>query len=181
MRGISPSSPASEVMLAIPTRESPPITVPENPEDQQTAAIYQAVIRRLYKLHHASGEDLLQPHLFLLYSECETAAGQFPRGIDHKLFKESIRQSILHRLSDLPVWIIWLEQPDGTACDPDWGRMQRTGIAIAFHGIRCYDSDIAVVEGRIHRLALSVYGFEYVVEKRDGRWVVKSSYQKWLR
>jgi hypothetical protein len=175
IRGIFPTGPVPETLPAVPARIFQPAVLAGHPEEQQTATIYQSVIRRLYRTHHASGEDLLQPRLFLLYCNADAEFGPYPRGVDHKFLSEPVREWILHLLNDLPVWVIWLEQPSG---DLDRERLKNLGTAIAFHGIRYDDPGMAFVEGIIHQRDLSVCRFVYVVEKRGGIWEVKSTYQQ---
>jgi hypothetical protein len=176
--GISPLCREKVATPGFPTCDAPPVPGLVNPEDRTTVAIFRAVIRRLYKVDHASGEDLLHPRLFLLFAAGATCAAPFPRGIDHKPISESIRRWLLQSVDDLPVKIVWLEQTARIVCQPDRWCFDNKGMLVAFHGIRSDHGDIVLVDGSIRRWNQPVFGFEHVVENRTGSWTVKSTYQK---
>jgi hypothetical protein len=159
----------------------PPEDGPADPQERQIAAIYRAVIRSLHRTDHASGEDLLSPRLFLLYALADSAESAHPRRPDRTLASGPMREWILQGVSDLPVWIVWIEHPSGAAPQDAGNGLAGAGTMVVFHGIRHDGPGLAVVAGSLFRPHRSALGLEYIVEKRNGSWTVKSSYRKCLR
>jgi hypothetical protein len=148
------------------------------PEDRQTAAIYKAVVRELFRSQpENSGKGTLS-RMFLLYPlEGVSRNGVSPETRRARL-TEAVRRGVDRGLADLPVWIIWLARRSEEIREPSQEYLRRMGIVVAFHGIRFDDSDTVTIEGTIERPERSSCGFTVIVENRDGDWSVKSFYQR---
>jgi hypothetical protein len=139
--------------------------------ERQTIDIYRAVLRRLFGLHCLSGTGPLKPFLFILYSEA--------RSSNRPAFSERERRGISAGSLDLPVRIVWVEDVYGVSGDPAGEYVPSDGAVVQFDGCRRESGDFVQVRGRIRRAGKEPRNFEYSVEKKQGFWLVKSSYIQW--
>ena len=161
-------------------RIASPAVPSEDCAERQTIDIYRTVLRRLFGLHHASRGGTVKPFLFILYSETDTPDDPESRKAGGPVLTETIRRGISGGMGDLPMQIVWIEDIYNVGRDPDGEYVPDEGAVVRFNGIRYDKSDIAQADGSIHRWGLSPCGFEYVVEKKGGFWLVRSSYHKWI-
>jgi hypothetical protein len=148
----------------------------EKYEDRQTIEIFRVVLRKLFGLEYASGSESHKPFLFILYSE--TGAPGDPGS--HLGFSEVIRHGVSRGSRDLSLQVVWVEDCYGVGCDPGGEYVPDGGAVVRFTSIRREDADLALVGGNIHRMGSEPRGFEYVVEKKNGFWMVRSSYHQWI-
>ncbi|MGB7537488.1 MAG: hypothetical protein WBM17_03010 [Anaerolineales bacterium] len=145
----------------------------EKYEDRQTIEIFRAVLRKLFGLDYESGSPSDKPFLFILYSEGDSSA-------DNLHFPEVVRHGVTRGSRDLPLQIVWVEDCYGVGGDPDGEYVPDGGAVVRFTGIRREGADLARISGNIHRMGSEPRGFEYVVEKKNGFWMVRSSYHQWI-
>ncbi len=176
-RQVSQPSPLVSAML---TRTSPPVVLSEKREDRQTIDIYRSVLRRLCGSQRVSSGKFIKPLMFILYSEVDTSADPDVRRAGSPVLSEEIRRGITRGSSDLPLRIVWVEDFYGVGRDPEGEYVPSGGAVVRFTGLRHDKADIALIDGSIHRWGVSPLGFEYVVEKKSGFWLVRSSYHKWI-
>jgi hypothetical protein len=156
-------------------RLAAPAVLNEKYEDRQTIEIFRAVLRKLFGLDYPSGLESQKPFLFILYE------GGFPGGkASHLGFSEIIRRGISRGSRDLSLQIVWVEDCYGVGGDPDGEYVPDGGAVVRFTGIRREGADLARIEGNIHQMGPDPRGFEYVVEKKNGFWMVRSSYHQWI-
>lgn len=169
-----------EMVSSMRTRTAAPAVICEQREDRQTIDIYRAVLRRLCGSQRVAGGKFVKPHMFILYSEIDVPADSDTRPAGRPVLSESIRRGITRGSGDLPLRIVWVEDFYGVGGDPDGEYIPSEGAVVRFTSIRHDKEDIALIEGSIHRWGLSPLGFEYIVEKKSGFWLVRSSYHKWI-
>jgi len=148
----------------VEARFDSPALPPEVSADRQMIDTYRAVLRALFGVQSLSTRRLDKPFLFLVYSDT---------GRDHQSVpSEDIRRGITHGSDNLPVRIEWIEDLKGSGRDPEGEYIPSGGAVLCFTGIRRLKSDAVLVKGNIHRWGLESRGFEFVVEKRGGFWMV---------
>ncbi len=101
------------------------------------------------------------------------------RGVTFE-FSEIIRRGVSRGSRDLSLQIVWVEDCYGVGSDPDGEYVPDGGAVVRFTGLRREGADLALVEGNIHQMGSEPRGFEYVVEKKNGFWMVRSSYHQWI-
>ena len=164
-------------VLSMFDRTASEAVAPEKCEDRKTIEIYRAVIRRLFGSAEFSVEGPARPLLFILYADSgdpEILHTGTP------VFSETVRRGIIRGSGDLPVRIVWVEDTYGVGGDAENGYVPSKGAAVKFSAIRCEKADMAFVNGTIHSWDRPPRGFEYVVEKNNGSWMVRSSYHQWI-
>jgi hypothetical protein len=149
-------------------------------EDRQTIEIYRAVLRRLCGSQRVARGKFVKPLFFILYSEADSLADPDSRSDGSPALSETVRRGITRGVGDLLLRIVWVEDIYGVGRDPDGEYIPCGGAVVRFHNIRHDKTDFALIDGSIHRWGMSALGFEYVVEKKSGFWMVRSSYQKWI-
>jgi hypothetical protein len=148
-----------------------PISLPrEKCEDRQWIDSSRAVLRTLIGVQCISGRKLLNPFLFSLYSETDSAADSKTHSTGHPILTENIRRAITHGSDNLPMRIVWIEDNNGGGGEPEGEYIPSGGVVVRFTGIRQYKTDIHLAKGRIHRWGMEPRGFEFGVEKRGGFW-----------
>ncbi len=157
-------------------RLAAPAVSNEKYEDRQTIEIFRAVLRKLFGLEYASGAESQKPFLFILYSEAGIPGGK----ASHLGFSDIIRRGVSRGSRDLSLQIVWVEDCYGVGGDPDGEYVPDGGAVVRFTGIRREGADLAMVEGNIHQMGSEPRGFEHVVEKKNGFWMVRSSYHQWI-
>jgi hypothetical protein len=157
-----------------------PAVSAEKYEDRQTIEIFRAVLRKLFGLEYASGSESHKPFLFILYSETGAPDDPDRRLRGHVGFPEIIRRGVTRGSRDLSLQIVWVEDCYGVGGDPDGEYVPEGGAVVRFTDIRREGADLALVCGNIHRMGTEPCGFEYVVEKKNGFWMVRSSYHQWI-
>jgi hypothetical protein len=160
-------------VASIYNRLAPSTAVSEKYEDRQTIEIFRAILRKLFGLDCESGSGSEKPFLFILYSEGDSSAA-------HLGFPEIIRRGVTRGSRDLPLQIVWVEDCYGVGGDPDGEYVPDGGAVVRFTSIRREGADLALVGGNIHQTGSEPRGFEYVVEKKNGFWMVRSSYHQWI-
>jgi hypothetical protein len=171
--------PNLQVVSAI-SRLAPPIDLPEKLEDRQTIEIFRAVLRKLFGLQYGADPELQKPFLFIMYSETGGSTEAAFRHGGQPDFHEVIRRGVTRGSGDLPLKIVWIEDCYGVGGDPNGEYVPIDGAVVRFTGLRREGAGIAAVDGNIHLAGSEPRGFEYIVEKKNGFWIVKSSYHQWL-
>lgn len=168
--------------FAVPSlnRLASPVILPEKVEDRQTIEIFRAVLRKLFGLGYDADPELQKPFLFILYSRTGASAETDCRREGQPDFNEIIRRGVTRGSKDFPLQIVWIEDCYGVGGDPNGEYVPSGGAVIRFTGIRRDGADIAVVDGNIHLAGSEPRGFEHIVEKRSGFWMVRSSYHQWI-
>lgn len=158
-------------------RTAPAAVVPETCEDRQTIEIYRAVLRRLFGSDGFYRGEEVKPLLFILYAE---SADPEALQTGSPVFSDTVRQGITRGSRDLPVRIVWVEDIYGVGGDAENGYLPSEGAAVKFSAIRREKADRAFVNGTIHSWGRPPRSFEYVVEKKNGFWIIRSSYHQWI-
>ena len=149
------------------TRVAPPTLPLEVSADRQLIDTYRAVLRAFFGVQSLSTRRLDKPFVFLVYSDA---------GSDHQpVLTEDIRRRITRGSDNLPVRIEWIEDLKGAGRDPESEYIPSGGAVLRITGIRALQKDAVLVMGNLHRWGWESRGFELVVEKRGGFWMVTSS------
>jgi hypothetical protein len=172
--------PASLNTPAVPTAELEPPSIRSALEEQQTIAIYQAIIRRMFTRDDTYGGDLYKPILFIDRSTNDCATYTQDCETNSIVLPETVQQGIRYALNELPTWIVWIRHFGDVVRDPDHGCVQNRGVIITLSNIRYEDTDVALVGGSLFRCDLEAGGFEYVVENNGGFWNIASSRMRWI-
>ncbi|MBN2084940.1 MAG: hypothetical protein JW748_06910 [Anaerolineales bacterium] len=171
-----PNPPAASMM----DRSALSAVSPEKYQGRQTIEIFRAVLRKLFGMERESGAESEKPFLFILYSETGATIGADLGRTGYLGFSEVVRRGVTRGSKDLPLQIVWIEDVYGVGGDPDGEYVPDGGAVIRFSGIRRDGAALVLVSGNIHRMGSEPRGFEYVVEKKNGFWMVKSSYHLWI-
>jgi hypothetical protein len=170
--------------LAGVSAKTAPATAPavffEEREDRQTVDIYRAVLRRLCGSQRPQTGKFIKPLMFILYSETGPSAHPDDRQEGGLPLSEAVRRGIVRGSGDLPLRIMWVEDIYGVGRDPQGEYVPSDGAVVRFHTVRREHAGLALVDGCIHRQGMSPLQFEYVVEKKSGFWMVRSSYHRWI-
>ena len=146
--------------------QAEPATDPE----QDTVAIYAAVIRRLYGPDDTFGGTLQPPTLYIIRATDDSAANPSTPTPHSAVIPETVQQGITTALADLPAKIVWVDRRDSVALEPVTRRVPGGGAMITLGNIQFTSRDRALVPGSIYIGILAAGGTTYVIQKADGVW-----------
>jgi hypothetical protein len=148
-------------------------------EDCQSIAIYLAVLRRIIGTAGTGKSNARKPFLFILSMPDGNPSGPASPSIPPADWSETVRDGVVRGSTHLPMQIVWVEDCYGVGVDPDGEYIPSGGAVLRFTEIRREGCDIAHVRGSIHRADFEPQEFEYILEKKNGCWDVRSSYHLW--
>jgi len=142
------------------------------PTEQDTIAIYQTVIKQIYQSDDTFGGTLEKPILYIVRATNDaTGDPSLPRS-SSVVLSETVQQNITNALSNLPTTIIWVDSFDQVSIDPNTGVVDDKGVIITLGNIQYENNDRALLSANIYVANLAAGGKTYVLEKKDGVWVI---------
>jgi hypothetical protein len=141
------------------------------PTEQDTIAIYQTVITQIYQSDDTFGGTLEKPILYLVRTTNDATGDPYLQRSSSVVLSEMVQQDITAALSNLPTTIIWVDSFDQVSLDSA-GAVDDKGVIITLGNINYENNDKALLAASIYVASLAAGGKTYVVEKKDGIWVI---------
>lgn len=142
------------------------------PTEQDEIAIYQAVIRRLYGPDDTFGGTLEKSTLYIIRATNDAAGNPSLQDSLSVALSETVQTGITQALADLPSEVVWVDSFDVVELDEQTSQVIDGGVIITLGNIQFENSDKALVPGSIYVANLAGGGATYVVERKDGEWMV---------
>lgn len=145
---------------------------PVQPTEDDTAAIYAAVIRQIYTEDDTFGGTLQPPTLYIVGATDDRAGNPQIGEANPAEIPGSVRESVTALLADLPTEIVWVEARQDAPLEPDTGAVVDGGAIITLGNVAPQDDSSVHVPASIYVANLAAGGQTYVLEEVDGVWTV---------
>lgn len=142
------------------------------PTDEESAAIYAAVIRQIYTEDDTFGGTLQPPTLYILGATDDRAGEPGDGEANAQTISESVREGVTTALADLPTDMAWVETQDEVPLDPETGAVVDGGALITLGNVAPQRDGSVHVPASIYVASLAAGGQTYVLEEIDGLWTV---------
>ena len=142
------------------------------PTEQDTIAIYQTVIKQIYQSDDTFGGTLEKPVIYLVRTTNDATGDPYLQPSSSIVLSETVQQDITAALSNLPTTIIWVNSFDQVSLDPTTRAVEDKGVIITLGNVNYENNDKALLAASIYVANLAAGGKTYVVEKKDGVWVI---------
>lgn len=142
------------------------------PTAQETVAIYQAVIQRIYHTDDTFGGTLEKPILYVLRATDDSVGDPSMPQSGSLVLSQDVQQGIADSLSGLPARVIWVDSFDQVNLEPDTGAVSGQGVIITLGNIHYENPDKALVSASIYVANMAAGGKTYILEQQDGVWVI---------
>ena len=150
------------------------------PTQQDEIAIYQAVIRQLSGPDDTYGGTLEKSILYIIRSTDDTAGDPSLQDSRSVVLSETVQSGITQALADLPSEVVWVNSFDVVEFDEKTGYVLDGGVIITLGNVQFEDSNKALVPGSILVASGAAGGATYVVERKEGRWIVTGKIGEWI-
>jgi hypothetical protein len=142
------------------------------PTEDDTAAIYAAVIRQIYTEDDTFGGTLQPPSLYILGTTDDRAGEPGAGEANGALLSNTVRERVSALLADLPAETVWVESQDEAPLEPDTGAVVDGGAVITLGNLTPQRGGSVHVPASIYVANLAAGGQTYVLEKVDDVWTV---------
>jgi hypothetical protein len=142
------------------------------PTEDDTAAIYAAVIRQIYTEDDTFGGTLQPPTLYILGTTDDRAGEPGSGEANAAPISSSVRERVSALLADLPAEMVWVETQDEVPLEPDTGAVVDGGALITLGNVTPQRGGSVHVPASIYVANLAAGGQTYVLEELDGVWTV---------
>jgi hypothetical protein len=150
------------------------------PQDDQ-ASIYAAVVRQLVTVDDTFGGELKPPKIFIIKNTDDKAGDPTGRDTTSTMITPAAQDKITLALRDISAAVVWIDKfedavfEESEVAEPDGLPMRMVkdgGALITLGNIYMQDDGPARVAGSIYVANLAAGGTTYVLEKKDGAWVI---------
>jgi hypothetical protein len=138
---------------------------------QDEAAIYAAVIRRIYVQDDTFGGTLQPDTLYVLQTTDDGKGDPETEQGAPALLPEALQNEIAQSLADLPTQIVWVADAGQVPQDAH-GQVAGKGAIITLGNIHPQEDGSVYLSGSIYVAMLASGGQTYIVERVDGSWEV---------
>lgn len=145
---------------------------PAQPTEEETAAIYAAVIRQIYTEDDTFGGTLQPPTLYILGATDDRAGEPGEGEANAEPIPEAVRDGVATTLADLPTDIVWVEARDEALVEQETGAVVDGGALITLGNVVPQGDGSVHVAASIYRANLAAGGQTYVLEEIDGVWTI---------
>jgi hypothetical protein len=142
------------------------------PGEEDTAAIYAAVIRQIYNEDDTFGGTLQPPTLYILGATDDSVGDPESRETNAAVIPGPVRESVTALLTDLPAELVWVETRDEAPLEPDTGAIADGGALITLGNVAPQGDGSVHVAASIYVASLAAGGQTYVLEEVDGAWTI---------
>lgn len=142
------------------------------PTEQDTIAIYQTVIKQMYRSDDTFGGALEKPALYIVRATNDSAGDPSLGPSEPVLLSETVQEGISDALADLPTTVIWVDSFNQVKLDPAGGFVSNKGVIITLGNINYENKDKALVSASIYVANLAAGGKTYILEKQNGIWAI---------
>jgi ABC-type transport system involved in multi-copper enzyme maturation permease subunit len=159
-----------------PTPLPPPSTSGETaqtPDEDDTVAIYAAVVRQLYTVDHTFGEPPNFPAIYMLSATDDRVGDPNAPRTESVELPESTRSLLVDVLvaSGLPAEFLWVDDRAEVPMD-DHGAVQGGGAMIILGNVHPQQDGSVLVSAKLYFAQLGAGARTYVLEVLDGFWQV---------
>jgi hypothetical protein len=177
---------------AFPVPTEPPITIPAPTaddalqaalDDDDLAAIYLAVVRRLYLVDHTFEEGHQFPAVYLLTTTDDSVGDpEAPKGEGQRI-SGFVQQVVIEALSSDPAIaasVAWVDSRDEVPMD-EHGTVEDGGAIFTLGNAHRQDDGSVLVSAGLYFGMLGAGGRTYVLQEGDGGWqVVGDTGVEWI-
>jgi hypothetical protein len=142
------------------------------PTEDDTAAIYAAVIHQIYTEDDTFGGTLQPPTLYILGTTDDRAGEPGSGDANAAPLSIAVRERVTALLADLPAEIVWVETQDEVPLEPDTGAVVDGGALMTLGNVAPQRGGSVHVPTSIYVASLAAGGQTYVLEELDGVWTV---------
>jgi hypothetical protein len=142
------------------------------PTEEESAAIYAAVVRQVYTIDDTFGGTLQPPTLYILGTTDDRGGDPDSQEGSAAEIPGTVRESITALLADLPTEVIWVETRDEAPLEADTGAVVDGGALITLGNIAPQSDGSVHVPASIYVANLAAGGQTYVLEEVDGVWTI---------
>jgi len=142
------------------------------PTEQDSIAIYQTVIKQIYQHDDTFGGTLKNPTLYIIRATDDTVGDPSLRQSNSVILSETVQLGITSALTNLSTSVVWVDSSDQVSLDSDTGLVSDEGVIITLGNIKYKNSGKALVAASIYVARLAAGGKTYILEKKDGVWIV---------
>ncbi len=178
-RMILPPTPTSmvipvepEMRPAMPAMATPLPGLSTTLSEEDRTAIYTAAIRQMYTRDHTFEDQFAGFAVVYLLRVTDDGVGDpnAPRG-DSQILPESVQQTVVEALSDLPARWVWIDRSVDAPRD-EQGVINDNGAIFTLGNIYLNGQGTAFVSALLYFSPLGGGGQTYVLQKNDGTWQV---------
>lgn len=174
---------ATEAPVPTPTAASPPPPLsagstgeqPTSGEltDDDRAAVYAAVVRRLVTVDHTFGSRPPEfPVLFIVSTTDDSVGDPNAPQLDPQVLSEALQQAVTAAVADLHIVIQWVDSGFDVPLEQVGDRVQGGGMRITLGNLHLQDDGSLLVSGSTYLANLAAGGRTYVLKKVDGTWTI---------
>ena len=147
-------------------------STPADLSEADHAAIYAAVIRRIYLQDDTFGGTLRPPVLYVVRATDDGVGDPDAERAASVRLSEAAQSQIGEALADLPTQITWVDDRADVALDPTTGAVMGRGAIVTLGNIHLQEDGSVHVSGSIYVAALAAGGQTHVVERVGRTWQV---------
>lgn len=138
---------------------------------QDEIAIYAAVARQITGPDDTFGGTLDKPLIYILSATNDTAGDPEQPQAEPRELSPEVQDGISAALADLPSEIRWIASRDEVEMN-EMGQAVDGGVFVTLGNIHPQDDGTVQVAGSIYVANLAAGGQTYIVEEKDGVWVI---------
>jgi hypothetical protein len=145
---------------------------PASLQQADEAAIYAAVIRRIYTQDDTFGGTFQAPTVYVLQTTDDSVGDP---GIDQsepRTLTDIVQREINTSLADMSMNIVWIRDSSEVPLDPRTGASNDGGVIISLGNIHLQRGGTVHVSGSIYISQLAAGGQTYILEQTNGVWEV---------
>ncbi|MBI5932923.1 MAG: hypothetical protein HY867_04385 [Chloroflexi bacterium] len=139
--------------------------------EQDTIAIYEAVIRQVFLVDDTGGGTIEKTTLYIVRATDDAAGDPSMERSDTAILSDTIQKAITNELADLPTKVVWVDNFDQVELNSD-SMVRGEGVILTLGNIKVTNSAEVLVSASIYFASLGAGGRTYIVEKINGVWTV---------
>jgi hypothetical protein len=136
------------------------------------AAIYAAVIRQLAGPDDTFGGKLTKSTLYIVRRTNDAARDPRSDASPPVILPDATQDTVTTLLADLPSRVVWVNDFDDVAREPDTDHVANEGVIIQLGNVKFDGETRALVPGSIYIANMAAGGATYIVEQQGSQWVV---------
>ena len=145
--------------------------MPAQITEQDTIAIYEAVIRQVFLVDDTGGGMIEKPTVYIVRATDDSMSDPSMEQTASVILSDTIQKAITNELADLPTKVVWVDSFDQVELNSD-STVRGGGVIFTLGNIKVENSDKVLVSASIYFASLGSGGKTYIVEKIDGVWTV---------
>jgi hypothetical protein len=142
------------------------------PHQIDEAAIYAAVIRRIYTQDDTFGGSLQAPTVYVLQITDDSVGDPAIDPSEPSALPGAVQNKIDSSLAGMSMRIVWISDPSNVPVDPGTGAVGDGGALITLGNLHLQRDGSVQVSASIYVAPLAAGGRTYILKQVDGDWQV---------